>query len=134
MNITELRGIINNLLSSPVNLIGSYTLPSGAKIPALYVVGQDGVPKDWKVTGLEVTISQYPEVLPTAGVGMANVLQQWEVILLQYTPKGLEFAQAMERISRRFPDCTLRLVRGSDISYKYCRVVIPDREMKTVLR
>lgn len=133
MNITQLRSTITVLLSSPTDLIGSYTLPDGTKIPAVYVVGQRGVPGEWKVTGLEVTMRQYPELLPSAAVGMVDVLQQWEVVLVQYNPDGKEIAQAMDRMVRRFPDCTVRFVQGSDVSYERCRFIIPDREMRNLI-
>ena len=75
MNIAQLRETIFELLSSSPNLIGSYVLPDGSSVPAIYVVGQKSVPTEWKATGLEVTMRQYPELLPSAGVGMAAVLQ-----------------------------------------------------------
>jgi hypothetical protein len=133
VNITQLRSTITTLLSSPTNLIGSYTLPGGTKIPAVYVVGQRSVPGEWKVTGLEVTMRQYPELLPSAAVGMVDVLQQWEVVLVQYNPDGKEIAQAMDRMVRRFPDCAVRFVQGNDVSYERCRFIIPDREMRNLI-
>ena len=66
MNIAQLRDTIVTLLSASPNLIGSYTLPNGTTIPAIYVVGQKSVPTEWKATGLEVIIRQYPELLPEA--------------------------------------------------------------------
>jgi hypothetical protein len=63
VNITQLRETIVELLSASPNLIGSYTFPNGTSIPAVYVVGQKSVPTEWKATGLEVTISQYPELV-----------------------------------------------------------------------
>jgi hypothetical protein len=51
VNIAQLRDTIVNLLSASPNLIGSYTLPNGTTIPAIYVVGQKSVPTEWKATG-----------------------------------------------------------------------------------
>jgi hypothetical protein len=70
VNITQLRETIVELLSASPNLIGSYTFPNGTSVPAVYVVGQKSVPTEWKATGLEVTMRQYPELLPEAGVGL----------------------------------------------------------------
>lgn len=130
MVIAQLRDIIATLLGASPDLIGSYILPDGKSIPAIYLVGQKSVPSEWKVTGLEVTIGQYPEVLPTAGVGIANVLQQWEVVLVQYNPDGREITEAMDRMVRRFPDATFRYVRGNDVAYERCRIIIPDRGIR----
>ncbi len=134
MNIAQLRETVVELLTAPPNLIGSYTLPNSQTIPAVYVVGQKGVPPEWKVDGLEVTMRQYPEVLPRAGVGIANVLQQWEVVLMQYNPDGKQIAQAMDRMTRRFPDASFRYLPGDDVAYERCRIIIPDREMRRLIR
>lgn len=130
MNIAQLRETIVELLSASPNLIGSYTFPNGTSIPAVYVVGQKSVPTEWKVTGLEVTIRQYPEVVPGAGVGIVKALQQWEVIAVQYNPDGKEIADAMDRMIRRFPDAALRFTPGDDIAYERCRFVIPDMTIR----
>ena len=130
MNITQLRETIVELLSASPNLIGSYTFPNGTSIPAVYVVGQKSVPTEWKVTGLEVTIRQYPELLPEAGVGIVSVLQQWEVMVAQYNPDGKEIASAMDRMVRRFPDTNVNFMPGNDIAYERCRFLIPDMTIR----
>jgi len=130
VNISQLRDTITTLLSASPNLVGSYTFPNGTSIPAIYVVGQKSVPSEWKVEGLEVTMRQYPELLPTAGVGIVDVLQQWEVVLVQYNPDGKQIAQAMDRMVRRFPDAAFRYLPGDDVAYERCRIIIPDREMR----
>ena len=130
MNIAQLRDTIVTLLSASPNLIGSYTLPNGTTIPAIYVVGQKSVPTEWKATGLEVIIRQYPELLPEAGVGIVSVLQQWEVMVVQYNPDGKEIATAMDRMVRRFPDAGVRFSPGDDIAYERCRFIIPDMTIR----
>ena len=130
MNITQLRETIFELLSASPDLIGSYTFPDGTTVPAIYVVGQKGVPTEWKVTGLEVTIRQYPELLPAAGVGIVSVLQQWEVMVAQYNPDGKEIASAMDRMVRRFPDTNVNFMPGNDIAYERCRFLIPDMTIR----
>lgn len=130
MNIAQLRDTIVTLLAASPNLIGHYTLPGGGIIPAVYVVGQKSVPTEWKVTGLEVTLRQYPELLTNAGVGVAKVLQQWEVMIVQYNPDGKEISDAMDRMVRRFPDAGLRFTPGDDIAYERCRLVIPDMTIR----
>ena len=130
MNIAQLRDTIVTLLSASPNLIGSYTLPNGTMIPAIYVVGQKSVPTEWKATGLEVIIRQYPELLPEAGVGIVSVLQQWEVMVVQYNPDGKEIATVMDRMVRRFPDAGVRFSPGDDIAYERCRFIIPDMTIR----
>lgn len=130
MNIAQLRDTIVTLLAASPNLIGSYTLPGGAVIPAVYVVGQKSVPTEWKVTGMEVSMRQYPELLTNAGVGIAKVLQQWEVMIVQYNPDGKEISDAMDRMVRRFPDAGLRFTPGDDIAYERCRLIIPDMTIR----
>jgi hypothetical protein len=130
VNITQLRDTIVNLLSASPNLIGSYTFPNGTTIPAVYVVGQKSVPTEWKVTGLEVTIRQYPELLPAAGVGIVSVLQQWEAMVVQYNPDGKEIASVMDRMVRRFPDANVNFMPGNDIAYERCRFLIPDMTIR----
>jgi hypothetical protein len=51
MNISQLRETITELLSASPNLIGTYTLPNASTLPAVYVVGRQSVPKEWKVKG-----------------------------------------------------------------------------------
>ena len=134
MNITQLRETIVSLLSASPNLIGDYLLPGGQQIPAVYVVGRQGVPSEWGVGGLEVTIREFPERLSRAGVGIANVLQQWEVVLMQYDTDSRTMDGAMDRMTRRFPDAAFRYLPGDDIAYERCRIVIPDRQVKTLIR
>ena len=130
MDIAQLRDTIVSLLSASPNLIGSYTLPNGTMIPAVYVVGQKSVPTEWKATGLEVTIRQYPELLPEAGVGIVSVLQQWEIMVVQYNPDGKEIATVMDRMVRRFPDARVSFMPGNDIAYERCRFLIPDMTIR----
>lgn len=133
MDILQLRDAINTLLSASPNLIGKYVLPDASEIPAIYVVGQKSVPSEWKVKGLEVTMRQYPEALPRAGVGIVPTLQQWEVMMVQYNPDGKEIASAMDRMARRFPDAAFRFTPGDDVAYERCRIVIPDTVIKRLI-
>jgi hypothetical protein len=132
VNIAQLRETIVELLSASPNLIGNYLLPGGATVPAVYVVGQNGVPSEWGVGGLEVTMRQYPELLPSAGVGIVSVLQQWEVIMIQYNPDGKEIVDAMDRMVRRFPDGAFRYTPGNDVAYERCRIMIPDMTIRRI--
>lgn len=127
MNILQLREVVVELLGAAPNLIGTYILPNNSTIPAVYVVGQKSVPSEWKVSGLEVTMRQYPSLVPSSPLsGTVKVAQLWEVVLVQYNPDGKQIAEAMERMVRRFPDSTPFYVPGDDVAYERCRFSIPD--------
>ena len=127
MNISQLREAITELLSESPDLTGDYTLPNGTILPAIYVVGRHSVPSEWKVTGLETTIREFPELSPGSPLGGAvKVNQLWEVVLAQYSPASNTLALAMDRMVRRFPDATPRYFPGDDVVYERCRFVIPD--------
>ena len=126
MNIAQLRDTITTLLSASPNLVGSYTLPNGSTIPSIYVVGQQGVPAEFKAAGMEVTMRQFPELLPRSPLGALKMNQLWEVILVQYTPSVNTLPLAMDRMVRRFPDSTPRYFPGDDVAYERCRFMIPD--------
>ena len=126
MNITQLRDAINTLLTDSPSLLGTYTLPNKSTTPAIYTVGRQSVPAEWKVTGLEATIREFPERIPTAMVGAVKVMQTWEVVLVQYTPASTTLSTAVDRMVRRFPDALLRYTKKDDITYERCRFLIPD--------
>ena len=127
MNAIQLRDTITTLLAASPNLIGSYTFPDGTQVPAIYMTGRQGVPSEWKVEGMEVTMREFPELAPQSPMGgTVKVTQVWEVILVQYTPADGELAVAMDRMVRRFPDATPRYFPGDDIAYERCRFLIPD--------
>lgn len=134
MNISQLRDTITTLLGASPNLVGSYTLPNGTTIPAIYVVGQQGVPSEFKATGLEVTMRQFPEIIPRSPLGGLKMNQLWEVILVQYTPSENTLPLAMDRMVRRFPDSTPRYFPGDDVAYERCRFLVPDMIIRPLYR
>ena len=134
MNISQLRETVTELLSASPNLIGTYTLPNASTLPAVYVVGRQSVPKEWKVKGLEVTMREFPELAPRSPLGgTVKVTQVWEVALVQYTPNNNTLALAMDRMVRRFPDATPRFFPGDDIAYERCRFLIPDLILRNLI-
>lgn len=130
MKLLELRDTIETVLSMSPNLLGCYVLQNNTTLPAIYVVGRNSVSSEWKVLGLEAAIRQQPSLDPSPGLGIVDLLKQWEVVLTQYKPDGDEMGEAMERMARRFPDADLRYLPGDDVSYERCRIIIPDREIK----
>jgi len=133
MNISQLREAITELLTESPDLTGDYTLPNGTVLPAIYVVGRQSVPSEWKVTGLETTIREFPELRPISPLsGAVKMSQQWEVIMVQYTPNSDKLALAMDRMVRRFPDSAPRYFPGDDIAYERCRFVVSDTILRTL--
>lgn len=126
MKIGQLRETIEHLLCSEPNLVGSYILPNGTKIPAIYVAGPQGVPSEWKVDGLEATINQFPDLASAAMVGGVKRQQFWTLMLVNYNTSSGNLQQAAERIIRRFPDARLSFSPETDIAYGQYRIRIPD--------
>jgi len=123
MDIKQLRDTVEQLLS---DIIGTYTLPNSQQIPAVYVDGEKGVPKGWKVRGLEASIRQYPAQSTRPLMGMVELRKAWEVVLSQYDPGSATMEEAVNRMLRHFPDATMRGFPASDREYQYARFIIPD--------
>jgi hypothetical protein len=126
MNISQLRETVTELLSASPNLIGTYTLPNASTLPAVYVVGRQSVPKEWKVKGLEVSIEEFPLINSRAMVGNVRNRQQWTVMLVDYTPGSTALDAAARRMARRFPDAQFTFSPEGDITYGQYRIRIPD--------
>jgi hypothetical protein len=129
VNIAQLREVVTELLSASPDLIGTYTLPNGSTLPAVYVVGRQSVPKEWKVKGLEVTMEEFPSVSPSPMVGTIKNRKQWTVVLVDYTTNSTALSSAAIRIARRFPDAQLSFRPEDDITYGQYRIRIPDTEI-----
>ena len=132
MNISQLRETVTELLSASPNLIGTYTLPDASTLPAVYVVGRQSVPSEWKVKGLEVTIEEFPSVSPRAMVGKVQNNKQWAVVIVDYTTNSSALSQAAERMARRFPDAQFSFRPETDVVYGQYRIRIPDTELLNV--
>lgn len=131
MNILQLRDTVSQLLS---DLLGSYTLPNNASVPALWVDGRSGVPKGWSVQGLEASIRQYPTRRSRPLMGMVEMRKAWEVVLSQYDPASEDMDEAIDRVLRHFPDASLTGFPSSDREYQYARIIIPDIEIAVQYR
>ena len=134
MNIAQLRDIITTLLGASPNLIGSYTLPDGSTIPAVYVVGRQGVPPEFKAQGLEVAIQEFPRLNPRPGVGIFQQRKEWSMALVDYDTSSSKLNDAAQRISRRFPDARFSFMPETDVVYGQYRIVIPDLEIGRLIQ
>lgn len=129
MNIAQLRDTIVTLLSASPDLIGNYTLPNGTTIPAIYVTGRQGVPTEWKATGLEVVIQEFSRLMPSPALGKFKRRQEWTVMLVDYNTASTNLMTAAERLAGRFPDARFSFSPESDIAYGQYRIIIPDTDM-----
>ena len=134
MNIAQLREIITELLSAAPNLIGSYVLPNGSTIPAIYVAGRQGVPTEWKVSGMEVVIQEFSRILPSPALGKFKRRQEWTVVIVSYDTTSSNLTTAAERMAGRFPDARFSFSPETDIVYGQYRIVIPDTDMGYLAR
>ena len=134
MNIAQLRDIITTLLGASPNLIGSYTLPDDSTIPAIYVVGRQGVPPEFKAQGLEVAIQEFPRLNPRPGVGIFQQRKEWSMALVDYDTSSNKLNDAAQRISRRFPDARFSFMPETDVVYGQYRIVIPDLEIGRLIQ
>ena len=81
---------------------GYYSLSNGTRVPAVYVVGQNMVPSDWVVTGIECTISDMPEITSPGSVGAIVSFERWPIRFTNYgTRKGTRVPTTLLDISRR---------------------------------
>lgn len=133
MKISQLRTTVETLLSSSPNLIGSYILPTGASIPAVYVTGRQGVPGEWKVQGLEVTLQEFPRLNPRPGVGTFQQRKEWTIVLVDYDTNSDKLNLAADRISRVWTDARFSFLPESDTVYGQYRIVIPDLTIENIL-
>jgi hypothetical protein len=129
VNITQLRDTVSSLLGASPNLLGTYTLPNNTTVPAIYTVGRQGVPPEWKVTGLEATIREFPDVSPKPMVGTLRNRQTWTVMLVDYDPASNKLQTAAQRMARVFPDAVFSSSPESDIAYGQYRIRIPDVQL-----
>lgn len=134
MNIAQLRDTLTTLLGASPSLIGEYVLPDATRIPAVYVTGRQGVPPEWQVEGLEVTMEEFPRLSPRPGVGTFQQRKEWVVVIVNYDTSSDKLASAAERISRRFPDARLSPTPETDIVYGQYRIVIPDLEIGRLIQ
>jgi len=134
VNVAQLRDIITTLLGASPNLIGSYTLPDDSTIPAIYVVGRQGVPPEFKAQGLEVAIQEFPRLNPRPGVGIFQQRKEWSMALVDYDTSSNKLNEAAQRISRRFPDARFSFMPETDVVYGQYRIVIPDLEIGRLIQ
>jgi hypothetical protein len=104
LDLYEIDGTLKGYSAWP----GYYTLPNNKRIPAVYVVGEDMVPSNWTINGIECTIDDVPEIENPGSVGAVVSYERWKVRFTNYgTNKGTRMATSMldirRRLARAFP-------------------------------
>lgn len=123
-SVYHVRELINSAIGSK---LGNYNLPDGSTSPALWVRGQQQVPKDWTVTGIECVIDEVPETRNQPTLSQAVILStRWPVYLTSYDT-AQTLAEVRQLLFQNFPDIQDPvLVPQTDISFETLKVFIPD--------
>lgn len=122
----ELEGLLGDL-------IGTYSIPNSASRPAIFVVGRQRVPRDWKVNGAEVTIQEVPEYENRDMVGDVLLVKIWPVRVVNYAP-GSTLDEFQRRLLRTWPDCSPVYQPATDVSYEQLDVRIRDHWLTSLNR
>jgi len=96
-------------------------------------VGRQGVPGEWKVQGLEVTLQEFPRLNPRSGVGTFQQRKEWTIVLVDYDTNSDKLNLAADRISRVWTDARFSFLPESDTVYGQYRIVIPDLTIENIL-
>jgi hypothetical protein len=101
---------------------GYYTLPSGVRRPAVYVVGAQMVPSDWRVTGIETTIQDVPEDVSSPG-GSVISFEKWLVRFTNYgtrdgTTMPISMLDIRRRVARAFPQDSTTYMARTEATYE----------------
>lgn len=122
----ELEGLLGDL-------IGTYSIPNSASRLAIFVVGKQRVPRDWKVNGAEVTIQEVPEYENRDMVGDVLLVKIWPVRVVNYAP-GSTLDEFQRRLLRTWPDCSPVYQPATDVSYEQLDVRIRDHWLTSLNR
>lgn len=108
---------------------GYYTLPNGTRIPAVYVVGENMVPSSWKITGIECTIEDVPEIPRSFSVGTIVSMETWSVSFTNYgtnngTKMPLSMLDIRRRVARVFPADEAVYLARTEVTFESLKVRI----------
>lgn len=122
----ELEGLLRDIL-------GTYGLPGGTTKPAVFVVGKQRVPRDWKVSGAELTIQEIPEYENRDMLGTVLLVKVWPVRIVNYAPAST-LDEFQRRLLQTWPDCSPVYQPATDVSYEQLDVRIRDHWLTTLNR
>lgn len=123
-SVSQVRALVNSAIGSK---LGNYNLPDGSKPLALWVRGQQQVPNDWTITGIECVIDEVPEIRNQPTLSQAVILStRWPVYLTSYDT-AQTLAEVRQLLFQNFPDIQDPVhVAQTDISLETLKVFIPD--------
>lgn len=121
--------IRQELLALFGSLLGQYTLPSGLTQVAFWTTGggkgQQRVPPDWRITGIECILNRRPERQHLGGLGTLVALRRWTITFTCYdTAKTLDDVELL--IYRKWPDAQRRARPQTDDLFEQLVVELPD--------
>lgn len=127
-SVSQIRSLINSAIGSK---LGTYNLPDGSTSPALWVRGQQQVPKDWTITGIECVIDEVPEMRNQPTFSQSVILStRWPIYLTSYDT-AQTLAEVRELLFQWFPDIQDPVhVAQTDISFETLKVFIPDYSLQ----
>jgi hypothetical protein len=124
LHILQLYEADGTTLKAYTSWPGYYTLPTNARVPAVYVVGQTMVPSNWKVTGIETTIEDVPEiVVPDASASGLVSYERWNVRFTNYgaaqgTTMPVTLLDIRRRLARAFPRDQVMYMPRTEASFE----------------
>ena len=121
--ILDLYGSDGTTLKPYTSWPGYYTLPTGVRTPAVYVVGAAMVPSAWNITGIECVLEDVPEITSPGGVGSIVSFETWRVRFTNYgTKEGTTMPVSMldiaRRMSRAFPREQVTYMPRTEATYE----------------
>ena len=97
--VKDVRTAVTTLVG---DLLGTYTRPDGTTTPAIYVVGRQMVPANWRVTGIECSIQEAPTTRTSPAVGSIYMTRTWVVTFVNYS-HATTLYPIQEQFERTFP-------------------------------
>lgn len=113
---------------------GYYQLPSNTRIPAVFVVGRENVPSNWKPVGIECTIDENPTPTARPAIGMSYSVETWSFRFTNYgilegTQMPSSLLGILRRLPRVFPNGSFTPIQRTEVAYQ----AISCRIRKTIL-
>jgi len=101
--VLQIRDSNTKLLKPQSEWVGTYTLPNKTQIPAVFVTGSQIIPSDWVIEGIELAITEVPEISPIAStLNGVIAIEKWSVRFTNYgTKSSTVFPTTLLEISRR---------------------------------
>jgi hypothetical protein len=109
--------------------LGIYKLPAGDTRPAFFITGggkgQERIPPDWQIEGIECVLNRRPERQLLGGLGTIHALRRWTLVFTSYdTSQSLDAIDLL--LFRAYPDAQRRPRPLTDDLYEQLTVELPD--------